>query len=749
MTSVYQAAYLNRGVYLNRFFGSILLFLVLWSSVAVASDYQQLSVSYAVANKPFTPDQAAVLNFDKYTPGTPLSFVQHEYGIVLRVQLPDSVEQLSAYNLVLRPRYLLEVTAWFRHADAQWRSDLRGRLLPNKPAYYSARDIVYELPAQLDFSQPVYLVIRDKGSKKPLNISLIKRQEYLLKDVAVSRNTMALYAVIVVLAITNLIYYVFARELPFLLYSIYVLLALNAMLWQEGWIGEILYLPDSVGVDRWLHLFSMLPAVFFYQFYRSYLELDSKAFGGKLLIAVQSFLVTVILLSQLDSFWSGSYIGHIWVNLFNVTLALGAISIFVVTLRYWIKGHRLAGYLFVANLVLIGATLIRIAYAFGIFVGDAYWQTHAFEVALAIDALLLSLALADRTLSIKKERDRAKVELVRVDTAYQREQLLADFVRNLQSGVTDEGSSDSIKTMDRLLFKSINSILEVAEVMVLTNNSDDIQHRCLGGNRILGKLFVKALSKQLLQLMKDCNSGLINRRNIRGFPDTRERYQCLLIPVKVREATNYCLFLLIPGQEQLDRDLVSGLREFVEKAVHALMDAKNVEQLRHSARYDDLTGVLNRASIENRISALLSQSHGKGVGLALAFVDIDYFKNLNDSMGHDYGDDCLRYLCRSIQKILPRDGLIGRFGGDEFLVLLPGLDYRRARQCLEKLNPLLQKVSIEKAPGLSVSIGIAECLPGQRMPMAALFKQADLSLYAAKAAGRACIGPRVAKAKTG
>ncbi len=263
-----------------------------------------------------------------------------------------------------------------------------------------------------------------------------------------------------------------------------------------------------------------------------------------------------------------------------------------------------------------------------------------------MDALILTLALASRTLSALKERDQAKVDLVRADTAYQREQLLADFVRKLQSVITDDENVDVSREMDGLFFESINRIIHVVEVMVLTMNGGKAQYRCLGRNKVMGRLFMQVFNQQMPQFMKDCRSGLITRRNIRGFPDARERYQYLLVPVKTREEMDFCLLLLIPQEQYLDRDMVSGLREFVEKAVHARMDAENMEQLHYSARYDDLTGVLNRASMESRVARLLTQCAEGGKGLALAFVDVDHFKKLNDGMGHDFGDLCLKMLCR-------------------------------------------------------------------------------------------------------
>jgi diguanylate cyclase (GGDEF)-like protein len=151
------------------------------------------------------------------------------------------------------------------------------------------------------------------------------------------------------------------------------------------------------------------------------------------------------------------------------------------------------------------------------------------------------------------------------------------------------------------------------------------------------------------------------------------------------------MLLVVPEEQSLDNNLIYGLREYVEKAVHARMDAENMEQLQRSARYDDLTGVFNRASMEMHISRMLEQCAEGGCGLALAFVDLDYFRGLNDRMGHDFGDECLKRLCQTMQDILPWEAVVGRFGGDEFLVLLSGSDGFHATEVLARLNTALQE----------------------------------------------------------
>ncbi len=731
---------------MKYFLHGVLLVLLFWSPGLLATSVQPLALSYTYLQQPFVPDQAEKLDFTAYAPGEKLPLADYPQGAIFRVQLPAEIDRLGEFNLLVHPKYLSEVSAWFKQKrDGGWYFSTRGRLLANEPSYYSTNDLVFELSEDMDASSPIYLLIRSQGSPKPLSVELVTRKTYLQNDVSYSRYTVAVYTVILVLALINFVFYLFVREQAFLMYSIYMVLALNGMFWQEGWVGKLLFLPNTIAVDRWLHFFSMLPAVFFYRFYRLYLDLDRNSWVGKFFLGFQYVFAAIILFSQADSFLYGIYIRETWIVLFNSVLALGALSIFVLTLRYWIKGSRLAGYLFVANFVLILATLIRIAYAFNFSVENSYWQTHTFELALAIDAILLSLALADRTLSIKRERDQAKVELVRVDTAYQREQLLAAFVRKLQADAMGKTGIDISKSRDNMLFEYIKPIVPVAEIMVVTRSSEGLQFRCLGENRILGTLFEQLLVPKLPALMNHCAKGMVVNKDIYGFPDAKERYQYLMIPVEIREDMEYCMLLLLPRDYPLDRDLISGLREFVEKAVHALLNAAQVEQLRYSARYDDLTRVLNRASVEVHISNLLVQSSEGGAGLALAFVDIDNFKRLNDSMGHDYGDKCLKLLCNALQRILPQESVVGRFGGDEFLVLLPGYDFDKAYELMDALNPLLTVLSRDEAHVLSVSIGIAECKSGQRLSMAALLKQADKSLYSAKAAGRARVGRRITK----
>lgn len=524
-------------------------------------------------------------------------------------------------------------------------------------------------------------------------------------------------------------------------------LVLNNIVWQEGWIGRVLPLDGTIWDDRGLRLFAGLPLLAYYSFFRQYLGLSGKQWSGRFLIGVQVTTGAILVVSLGESLALGSYVRHTWVGLSNGVTAIGAIGVFVVTLAAWIRGNRLALYLFVANLVLVTATLLRIYYAFT-FDADAYWLNHAFEVAVAIDAIILSLAVADRTLSIRRERDEVRVDFERIDTAYKREQMLADFVRKTKDLATDHESPRFSKQMDALMYRSINRMIDARDVMLVSRDETHVECRSIGEEKTLERVYTGGNKNALSDLLEESSRGRVISEDLPGHPDLQGRYRCLLIPVRLREQLDYCVVLLVPQAQSMDKELVYGLREFIEKAVHARLDAESISKLQRSAKFDDLTGVFNRAFMETHVSNQLEECGRKGRGLSLAFVDIDHFKMLNDAMGHDFGDECLQMLCNTMGELLPVDAVIGRFGGDEFLVLLPGADYFHATELLARLNPSLQEQMVDNDVSMSVSIGIAECLSGREMPMAELLKLADLSLYAAKAAGKGCIGAKVDVAST-
>ena len=161
------------------------------------------------------------------------------------------------------------------------------------------------------------------------------------------------------------------------------------------------------------------------------------------------------------------------------------------------------------------------------------------------------------------------------------------------------------------------------------------------------------------------------------------------------------------------------------------------EQLRQLATTDPLTSTLNRRAFQQRAEHELSRSQRQGTALCLAILDLDHFKRVNDQHGHAVGDQVLvafSTLCR--QQARSTD-LFARFGGEEFVILLPDSDLNAAQQRLERLRSNLHIHTVDTAQGplnISVSIGLASSRPHETLEQ--LLQRADTQLYQAKTQGR-------------
>lgn len=160
------------------------------------------------------------------------------------------------------------------------------------------------------------------------------------------------------------------------------------------------------------------------------------------------------------------------------------------------------------------------------------------------------------------------------------------------------------------------------------------------------------------------------------------------------------------------------------------------DQARQLADLDPLTGLLNRRAWHERLTALKQASRRRRQPLALMFLDVDHFKRLNDRYGHRAGDDGLRALAQALREELRGDDLIGRYGGEEFVIALPGLDAAQATPIAERIRERFRVQAALAFPDLqpTVSIGVVQLRPADDAN--GLVQRADEALYAAKSGGR-------------
>jgi len=156
-------------------------------------------------------------------------------------------------------------------------------------------------------------------------------------------------------------------------------------------------------------------------------------------------------------------------------------------------------------------------------------------------------------------------------------------------------------------------------------------------------------------------------------------------------------------------------------------------QLRHQALHDALTGLPNRALIMDRAEQLLSRARRERFEPAAMFIDLDGFKDVNDTLGHESGDELLRAVAARIAGVLRESDTVGRLGGDEFVVLVEGGPEAVANRILEVLREPYELRAADGPVSVTGSIGIAS---GARDAAKDLLRDADIALYEAKGAGR-------------
>nr|WP_321483934.1 GGDEF domain-containing protein [uncultured Cohaesibacter sp.] len=179
------------------------------------------------------------------------------------------------------------------------------------------------------------------------------------------------------------------------------------------------------------------------------------------------------------------------------------------------------------------------------------------------------------------------------------------------------------------------------------------------------------------------------------------------------------------------RKLNDALAEL--KGAHSQLEVLNVE-LDKQARFDYMTGFLNRRYF---VQAVNEQCLGAEDG-AILCIDVDNFKQINDSFGHLIGDEALKLIAETISGATPQDALLARMGGEEFSVFLQPTDLKAARAVAEQIRKAVEAMTFEPREGithgLSVSIGLA--FTNNAHDFQALFGQADLLMYAAKQQGK-------------
>ena len=195
--------------------------------------------------------------------------------------------------------------------------------------------------------------------------------------------------------------------------------------------------------------------------------------------------------------------------------------------------------------------------------------------------------------------------------------------------------------------------------------------------------------------------------------------------------------LTLTHRRPLPENATLWLETFMAYLGYPLRNALLYQRAQDSAIRDSLTGVRNRRTLDESLRREMSLARRQGTDLSLMLVDVDHFKEINDSFGHDAGDRVLKAVADAIQQTVRDSDLVFRYGGDEFVVVMPGSDARGAEEVAHRLRQAVKDLTVGKGNArvmIQLSLGVAQAEKSDCDD--SFFDRADAALYRAKRAGR-------------
>lgn len=241
-------------------------------------------------------------------------------------------------------------------------------------------------------------------------------------------------------------------------------------------------------------------------------------------------------------------------------------------------------------------------------------------------------------------------------------------------------------------------------------------------------------------------SGIIDITcdHVHDLPEQGEGRDYMCIPIIAHGETVGMLHIRF-GRESTEDEAVfeEAVLPFAircaEQISLAIANVKLRDELIDQSTKDPLTGLWNRRHLMNRCRHALADAAKTGEPVSVISLDADKFKSFNDRHGHDAGDKVLRHIAEAMQSVVDEREVAARLGGEEFLVLLPGISAEETRKRAELLREKIESLRIgygdEILPRVTVSLGIASALGSNASPQS-LIRASDRALYAAKDAGR-------------
>lgn len=581
------------------------------------------------------------------------------------------------------------------------------------------RNFIFNLQLNPKERKTIILKVEAK-SYLQLPIKLYSQQGFLQKQ---EMDNLALgfyYGIMLVMFLYNLILHFSLKDNSYIFYCFYILVFSLVQLVWDGLAFQYLWPNYPIWNMKSNSFLIILTGFFLLLFTRRFLSVDNrfKLFDQSILcfLSLQIMSLVIVLFIPVE---------------LAVKVAVSIATIDLLTCFFSIKIVGMkdkAVFLYVISWIstFIGSALNVLA-AYKVLPLN-FITLYSPRIGFSISIVLLSLSLGDRFNKIQQEK-----------IIEGKQKSLLESLHGISKTIT---STNDIFLMLNFLLKNILQITKYDNGMILLKENKEYIVKAVMGynaehlqNKVLLKVCDDINFKQIISEAKPVLSTFTNL-NCYGIDRTFKYF--IGFPVSYAERNVGAIILYSDITENSNRLQYEILYDFAGQVGIALENAKLFHQVQKMAITDGLTGIFNRTHFI-KLSKELLEKQNDTLNLSLLMIDIDYFKKINDTYGHLMGDKVLKRLVSTVKLELNEDSIIGRYGGEEFLVLLKKSNLESAFGIAEKLRASCEELKIEidnnNFISFTISIGISS-INKQISNMEQLIERADEALYISKQNGR-------------
>lgn len=639
----------------------------------------------------------------------------------VRLDLFNDAAEVKEVLLVLAKPHLSNVTMYqYNEAGALIRSVKTGRSLPFEAREYRHRNFVFHLKLGQDAGQRLYFQVRT-DSYLQLPMTLQTPTSFYEFEQRANLLFGMYYGVMIVMALYNLFLYLSIKDRSYLYYVLFIVsFAVTQAVW-DGLAYQYLW-PGSPAWERMSNpVCTLLTILFACAFSQKFLSVPK--YAPRLGKVIYAFIALLLLSLAVMGWMPAKEATQLAVYLASAGIVFCMVSIAAVRFRdrsvYFYTG---------AWIVLFAGTFLNLLAAYKLFPLN-FWSLYSVRIGSVAETILLSLALADRFNSIRHEK--------------QVEQKQAALLKRLHETTRKMTATHELEPLLRDTLNSLSEVTGCGQGLIWLEGGQgeqrvvqigELDHKRWQALIVDTDSFVqRAMGTQTLQWAM-ADEELHVTRGLKAKTG-------IAIPIGYHDRPLGVIVLFSFQLRRFSEQEGEIFVDFAHQVGISIENARLFAETKRLASTDGLSGVFNRTQVLKEAMRQLSQCRNMGQSLSLIMVDIDHFKSINDRFGHLAGDRVIQETARRLTDVLTPNGLIGRYGGEEFVVVLPGVPEEEASRLAEQLRRQVAAVPFtlnNQRLDCTISLGVSS-MTDEVNSVTGLIDQADQALYRAKESGRNCV----------